>query len=193
MPTRPKPVTVLKAENKSHRTKKELALRSAGEKALATGKPFKVRKEVKENKIAYKEYKRVSELLEIIGKNDALIEGSVNRYCELTAEIIDLEAKKEEFSRGITELQTAYEQDAEENPVLKERVIPVMEYFNTLSRMEAALLALDKRIQDKRKMLLDIEKENIMTIAAQLRSIPKKVEDEEEADSMAKLFKARGA
>lgn len=193
MPTRAKPASVIEAEKRSHRTKKELELRRAGEKALATGKPFKIRKEVKENKIAHKEFKRVSELLEIIGKNDALIEGSINRYCEITAEIIDLEAKKEEFSRGITELQEAYERDAEEHPALDDRIIKVLDYFNTLSRMEGNLLALDKRIQDKRKMLLDIEKENIMTIAAQLRSIPKKVEDDEEADPMAQLFKARGA
>ena len=66
-----------------------------------------------------------------------------------------------------------------------------MDYFRTLSTMESALLALDKRIHDKRKMLLDIEKENIMTVAAQLRSIPKKVEDEEESDPMAALFKQR--
>ncbi|MDE5741974.1 MAG: hypothetical protein K2H90_05950, partial [Oscillospiraceae bacterium] len=65
--------------------------------------------------------------------------------------------------------------------------------FNTLVKMESNLLALDKRIQDKRKMLLDIEKENIMTIAAQLRSIPKKVEDEADDDPMAKLFGERGA
>ena len=68
-----------------------------------------------------------------------------------------------------------------------------MEYFNTLAKMESNLLALDKRIQDKRKMLLDIEKENIMTVAAQLRSIPKKVEDDDEADPMARLFEGRGA
>lgn len=38
------------------------------------------------------------------------------------------------------------------------------------------LIALDKQIQAKRKMLLDIEKENIMTIASSLRSVPKKTE-----------------
>jgi hypothetical protein len=37
-------------------------------------------------------------------------------------------------------------------------------------------MSIDKMVQTKRKMLLDIEKENIMTIAAALRSIPKKEE-----------------
>lgn len=193
MPTPCKPVSVLMSEGRSHRTKKELALRENGEAALATGRPLKVRREVKGNPAAYKEFKRVSGLLEMIGKNDALVEGSVNRYCELTAEVLDLVAKRDEFSKGITELQEAYEADTQAHPDISDRIIPAMEYFNTLAKMEGNLLSLDKRIQDKRKMLLDIEKENIMTIAAQLRSIPKKENDEEEDDPMAKLFRARGA
>lgn len=193
MPTPCKPVSVLMSEGRSHRTKKELVKREAGETALATGKALKARREVKCNPAAYKEFKRVSGLLESIGKNDALVEGAVNRYCEITAEVLDLTAKREEFSKGITELQEAYEADMQENPAIDDRVIPTMEYFNTLAKMESNLLALDKRIQEKRKMLLDIEKENIMTIAAQLRSIPKKVEDEAEDDPMAKLFGACGA
>jgi hypothetical protein len=36
------------------------------------------------------------------------------------------------------------------------------------------MFAADRQIQVKRKMLFDIERENIMTIAAALRSIPKK-------------------
>ena len=42
--------------------------------------------------------------------------------------------------------------------------------------MQKNLSSLDKQVQTKRKMLLDIEKENIMTIASALRSVPKKVE-----------------
>ena len=42
--------------------------------------------------------------------------------------------------------------------------------------MQKNLISLDKQIQAKRKMLMDIEKENIMTIASSLRSIPKKAE-----------------
>jgi hypothetical protein len=40
-------------------------------------------------------------------------------------------------------------------------------------------------------MLLDIEKENIMTIASALRSIPKKVEKPGEDDPMANLLNRR--
>ena len=193
MPTPTKPTSVIKMEGKSHRTKAELKQREAAESALATGLPLKVRAEVKNNKAAFKEFKRVSMLLETIGKNDALLENVINRYCQITAEILDFEVKRAEFSHGIAQLQAAHDDDVEAHPNIDERVLSDMEYFNTLAKMESNLLALDKRIQDKRKMLLDIEKENIMTIAAQLRSIPKKVEDEDEDDPMARLFEGRGA
>lgn len=193
MPTPTKPTSVIKMEKRSHRTKAELKQREAAESALATGLPLKVRAEVKNNKVAFKEFKRVSMLLETIGKNDALVENVINRYCQITAEILDFEVKREEFSHGISQLQEAHDADVEAHPNIDDRVLSDMEYFNTLAKMESNLLALDKRIQDKRKMLLDIEKENIMTIAAQLRSIPKKVEDEDEDDPMARLFEGRGA
>lgn len=193
MPTPTKPTSVIKMEKRSHRTKKELKQREAAESALATGLPLKVRSEVKNNKAAFKEFKRVSMLLETIGKNDALVENVINRYCIITAEILDFEVKKEEFSHGIEQLQAAHDDDVKAHPNVDERALSDMEYFNTLAKMESNLLALDKRIQEKRKMLLDIEKENIMTIAAQLRSIPKKVEDEADDDPMAKLFGACGA
>jgi hypothetical protein len=66
-----------------------------------------------------------------------------------------------------------------------------MEYFKTQSEMQSQILALDKQIMVKRKMLLDLEKENIMTIAAALRAIPKKPEDEEDDDPMAELLRRR--
>jgi predicted transcriptional regulator len=49
--------------------------------------------------------------------------------------------------------------------------------ISDIGKIYGSIIALDKQIQTKRKMLLDIEKENIMTIAAALRSIPKKPED----------------
>lgn len=190
MPTPNKPVAVLRAEGKSHRTKAELELREKNEAALSSGKPMQARKEVKKNKVARKEFDRVEELLRSIGKNDALVESVINRYCQIYAEIVDFEEKRAEFSNGITELQKAYEEDVEAHSV-EDRVIPALDYFKVLASMESAILNIDKRIQEKRKMLLDIEKENIMTIAAQLRSIPKKVEDSEEDDPMAKLLSNR--
>lgn len=54
-------------------------------------------------------------------------------------------------------------------------------YYKLQSQMQKNLLALDRQVQAKRKMLLDIEKENIMTIASSLRSVPKKMEKKQSA------------
>jgi len=167
MPTPPKPFTVLKAEGKSHRTKKELKLREEGEKALATGVALKERPEVKNNPVAHKEFIRINKLLKKIGKNDAIYEAVINRYCLLQAECTEFEERREKF----------YEQMKE----LEERVTEMEpdDYFKLQSEMQKNIINLDKQIQSKRKMLFDLEKENIMTIASALRNIPKKTEKNE--------------
>ena len=167
MPTPPKPFAVLKAEGKSHRTKKELKLREEGEKALTTGVALKERPEVKSNPVAHKEFLRLNKLLKAIGKNDAIYEAVINRYCLLQAECTEFEERREKF----------YEQMKE----LEERVTEMEpdDYFKLQSEMQKNIINLDKQIQSKRKMLFDLEKENIMTIASALRSIPKKTEKNE--------------
>ena len=57
----------------------------------------------------------------------------------------------------------------------------VIELSRELAKITNAINNIDKIIQSKRKMLLDIEKENIMTIAAALRSIPKNEEKKSSA------------
>jgi hypothetical protein len=78
--------------------------------------------------------------------------------------------KRESFYEDIQELT----QD-------KDRLIDTEEmslnrYYRTKHDMQNTIIDLDRQIQAKRKMLFDIERENIMTIAAALRSIPKKEE-----------------
>ena len=63
MPTPPKPVSVLRTEKKSHRTKAELAKRQAGEESLLTGKKLKEDALVKQNPHAHKEFIRMKALL----------------------------------------------------------------------------------------------------------------------------------
>jgi predicted nuclease with TOPRIM domain len=167
MPTPPKPFTVLKAEGKSHRTKKELKLREEGEKALATGVALKERPEVKNNPVAHKEFIRINKLLKKIGKNDAIYEAVINRYCLLQAECTEFEERREKFYEQMKELE---ERVSEMEPD---------DYFKLQSEMQKNIINLDKQIQSKRKMLFDLEKENIMTIASALRSIPKKTEKNE--------------
>lgn len=174
MPTPPKPFTVLKAEGKSHRTKKELKLREEGEKALATGVALKERPEVKANPVAHKEFLRLNKLLKKIEKNDAIYEPIINRYCTLQAECVDMEEKRERIFQQAQRLEQKLDELGEDIDFKDLRAVT-----NDIASIYATMIALDKQIQTKRKMLLDIEKENIMTIAAALRSIPKKVDKQE--------------
>lgn len=167
MPTPPKPFAVLKAEGKSHRTKKELKLREEGEKALTTGVALKERPEVKSNPVAHKEFLRLNKLLKAIGKNDAIYEAVINRYCQLQGECAD-------YENTIMNLR----QDLEE---LKENrhSMDVAEYYKLKNDIEKLIDSKDRQLQTKRKMLFDIERDNCLTIAAALRSIPKKTEKNE--------------
>lgn len=159
----PKPYLALVNEKKSHRTKKELKLREEGEKALLTGVALKERPEVKAHPIAHKEFLRVNKLLKNIEKNDAIYEGIINRYCLLVAECHDFEVKRNLIYNDLDELQKAYQN----------KELEATEYFKLKTDLQKQIISIDKQIQTKRKMLLDIEKENVMTIAAALRSIPK--------------------
>ena len=183
MPTPAKPFKVLTTEKKSHRTKAELKMREEGEKTLSTEIKIKERKEVKQNKVAHKEYKRIENLLKNIDKNDAIYEAVINRYCLIQAECYDLEERREEFYKLIFELKEESKKitDKMESEDVYEETISEhkLEYAKTISKIMSSMLAIDKQIASKRKMLLDIEKENVMTIASALRSIPKKDKKDE--------------
>ena len=49
----------------------------------------------------------------------------------------------------------------------------LLELADKMARLSSLYLAYDKQVMNKRKMLFDIEKENIMTVAGALRSVPK--------------------
>lgn len=158
----PKPFTVLSSEKKSHRTKAELAQRKNEEQALLTGQKLKESREVKENPMAHKEFRRVIKLLETIQKNDAIYEQSINRYCLMIAECAEINEKRAEMWKDIKILEE-HQSEFED----------VKEYFDLLISLQKNAMALDKQLQSKRSMLLSLEKENAMTIASALRSIPK--------------------
>lgn len=187
MPTPPKPFSVLKSEGKSHRTKKELKLREQGEKALSTGTALKARSEVKKNKIANKEFKRINELLKKIEKNDAIYEAVINRYCLIYAECIDFEDKKSRLYELVEKLENQFEESKEyleQEDLAKE----TRRFAKSISEIIGSIVDLDKQLQPKRKMLLDIEKENIMTIASALRVIPKKPENDSAKETILKVL-----
>lgn len=191
MPTPTKPFSVLKTEGKSHRTKKELKLREEGEKSLSTGTALKVRKEVKNNKVAHKEFKRINELLSSIEKNDAIYEAVINRYCILYAECIDFEDRRENMYNLIEDLKQQFEKSKEvldDEELAKE----TREFAKAISDLTKSMIEVDRQIQQKRKMLLDIEKENIMTIASALRVIPKKPDSDSAKETILKVLSGNG-
>ena len=179
-----KPVSVLKAEKKSHRTKAELSKRQAQEAKTLSGIGLRERPEVKQVKAAHKEFIRVRKLLKNIEKDDSLYEPVINRYAMLQAECLEFEQKKESFQKDLDELTEAREQ------LIKSEQISINEYFRMKIQMQGKILELDKAVQNKRKMLLDIEKENLMTIASALRNIPKKADDND--DPILSLLKGSG-
>ena len=176
MPTPSKPFSVLTAEGKSHRTKKELLARRDGEAATLTGKAMKERPAVKDKPASHKEFLRIKNLLKEIGKADALYEPVINRYCQLMAECTELEEKREHCYQLVMKLEEVAETLHEMDQLDADGLFSLTKEFTKLS---ATLISYDRQVQAKRRMLLDIEKENIMTIAAALRSVPKAPEQKE--------------
>ncbi len=175
MPTPPKPFAVLKSEKKSHRTKKELKLREKGEASLATGVAIRERPETKNNPVAHKEFLRINKLLKNIEKNDSIYEPVINRYCIIQAECKEFEERREELYKLIHELKETFK-EATLDVEPEEKTMLLLDFSREMAKLSNTMISLDKQLQTKRKMLLDIEKENIMTIASALRSIPKKEE-----------------
>lgn len=167
MPTPPKPFSVLQAEGKSHRTKSELAQRKRAEEAMLSGESIRESPEVRSDAKAHKEFQRVKKLLDGIAKNDAIYENSINRYCVLLSEESSLQEEITKCKNNLVEL--------EKNKAEFETFEAYLNIYNSIS---SSLLKFDKQLQEKRKMLLSLEKENAMTIASALRTIPKKPEQE---------------
>jgi hypothetical protein len=182
-----KPTGLILLEGKSHRTKAELECRQNAENALVTGVHMQKWPEVRSNVRASREFDRLCELLKAIGKDDALHEGVVNRYCLLRAECVQFEEKRETFYRGIKQMEKEYKEqvpEVDEETGKLVYALPASQYYKLLHNMQGNIINLDKQIMAKRKMMLDIEKENIMTIASVLRSIPKKPEGEKKKGGM---------
>ena len=170
MPTPTKPVSIIEMEGRSHRTKKELRQRKDAEKALLTGVLIRESPETKANLLAHKEFLRVTKLLRKIEKDDDLYGASINRYCMIFAETLEFEQKQMRFYEQLCEFQE------QKNNLIMQGEMTYKEAYQIEAAMQKNLVAMDRQIQAKRRMLSDLEKENIMTIASSLRSIPKKVE-----------------
>lgn len=182
MPGRPpKPVAVLKFEKKSHRTKAELEVREKAENQLLTGIQLKAWPEVRESKIANKEFNRLKKLLKIINHNDALHEAVINRYCIMVAECKQAEQTINQLHNDVSEL----------SKIKNDGLIEYIDFINERGKLQDRMIAWDKKLMDKRKMLLQIEKESVMTILGALRAIPKKPEEKKDSPMAEYLRKKR--
>ena len=169
-----KPISLVKG----HRTNAEKQIREEAEKQLYSGVALKESEEVKNNEIAHKEFLRISKLLKAIDKNDDLCGQMINTHCLLVAECKEMEHIKDIYIKNLDEF---------EDRILDEG-IPFTQQIELKIKLQNQILGTDKALMQKRKMLLDIAKENILTIASQLRSIPKKPQEDSEVDPMAKLL-----
>lgn len=161
-----------------HRTKAEKEVREKAERNLITGFSLKEWPDVKADQVAHKEFMRIKKVLKSIDKDDGLHEGVINRYCLLHSECKGIESLKRECNDELIEIHDAYQRGE----------LDFLSYLDNKEKIHGRFLTLDKKIMEKRKMMLDIEKENIMTIQSALRSIQKKPKEEEDADPMARLL-----
>lgn len=162
MPTPSKPVSVLQNEKKSHKTKQEIMQRKAAEKSLLTGRRLKEEQKTKDNEISHREFLRLKKLFAAIEKNDELYSAAINRYCLLKAELVQFEGLRKNCEARIDEL------------IERQSEFEYKDFIKMLDSLQKNIISLDKQVQAKRRMMFDIEKENVMTIASSLRSIPKK-------------------
>lgn len=181
MPTPPKPVGVLRMEGKSHRTKAELEQRERAEKAQMTGKRMREAADVKTDAVAHATWKRVAALLAAIGKDDALYEQCINRYCRIASEV---EADQREMGR-LEKMAEALDAAYAEQEIEKD------EYLQQMGKIMEMKAGCQSLLMRKRKMMMDIERENVMTVASSLRSIPKKAADEPLDDPMSRMLAER--
>lgn len=167
MSTPPVPIGI----NKKHMTIAEKKARMRSEAELLTGSAIQEWPEVRENKTAHKRFFKTKNLLASIGKDDALLEPIINRYCLMLAECDEMEKMCIGIKADMAELI---------KPTGDMDFLSLLEQKQTLGGM---YIKYDQAIQTKRKMLLDIERENGMTLLSQIRSTIKKPPAERQDDS----------
>jgi len=154
-----------------HRTNDELKTRRDAEKALITGTQIKMKFTAKENPSAAKEFKRITNLLSKIGKNDDLYGEIINIYCILVSECKTIIETKERFEKTLDDFEDKADDEG----------IEFSEKIRMRIKLQDQILSCDKQLMAKRKMILDISKENVMTVQSALRSIPKKPEEKKKS------------
>lgn len=173
MPRAPKTV-----ENMSKNlTKSEREYLENAEKATLSGMPITEFKKTKKDKIAHKEFVRVTKLLSAVGKNDAMYEAVINDYCMYLSDIERNRTYREKFEKDIDELDELFLADE----------ITISEKMRMRVKHNENILSCDKQINALQRKRFEIEKETGFTVASSLRSIPKKqIEESDPLDDALK-------
>lgn len=152
------------AATTGHRTKAEKEARQQAEQDMLSGKKGFERANVRNDPVAHAEFKRVSALMKAVGKDDALYFAIVNRYCELFSEVDRCQRETERLHQLMGRLEQRFDAGETEDDAA---------FMKQYTALLAQVNKLDDKVMQKRKMMLDLEKENGMTVAAALRAIPK--------------------
>jgi hypothetical protein len=131
---------------------------------------MKEKDHVKDDPVAHTEYLRIKKLLAKIGKDDALQEVIINRYCSLYSECLST----------VTGIKRNAELAEECKERLGNREIEFETYAELTLKLDNQHVALDRLLQSKRDMMLKIEKECLMTTSSAMRAVPKTVKKEED-------------
>ncbi len=163
-----KAASIIKLEGRSHRTKKELAIREKAEKGLLTGKQMIETAEVKKDKTAHLEFLRLKPLLKAIEKNDEIYGAGVRRYCLTKSKLAEADREVEELKEELNILRDSRKEfiDADD----------IAEYYRLITKMQDTITKREQVSKSLRAELIDFEKEYCMTIKSALRAIPKKPE-----------------
>ncbi len=158
-----------------HRTKDEIKTRRDAEKSMLTGAQMKISFSAKDHPAAAKEFRRIKKLLAEIKKDDDLYAQIICTYCLLVEECEQIKDIRNQFVESKYELERDYRDGLTGDPDTDG--MKASEYYRLLAKLSGSIIDCDKQLMAKRKMILDISRENIMTVQSALRSIPKKPEE----------------
>lgn len=144
-------------------TKEEKKYLEQAEKATLSGYEITEFAKTKKDKIAHKEFLRVTKLLTAVGKNDAMYEAVINDYCTYLSDIERYRRYRIKFEDDIDEIEDS-DMETSEKCKLKFKI-------------KDTILSCDKQINTLQRKRFEIEKETGFTVASSLRSIPKKKEE----------------
>lgn len=165
------------ALTQKHLTIAERETREKAEAGLSTAQPMKKWESTRRNKFADKQFRRIVKALDEIGMNDTLNEAVINRYCVILGECDELEKRIPELRARIAETEAQWQETMAEKMPEPEDIV---NFTKAISALERQANSLDVALGAKRAALLQIEKENTMTVLAKLRAVPKKAEETEE-------------